>query len=201
MTICVTNCMDWIGFHLINRLTESDYQVEGISDLSTKKEEEMSFMLGRNSQFSLYQHESELKDKEYTHIILLNSKKPDSVKAIKTYNLGKNLDNPDVINIVVPLLFGEWMPMDEKGIYSDKTYIQFDSDRFQDEAIYIDDFVDCFMQWLPVKDLPRRISLSRNRNLENKKDSLENQLYIRENRPIDRQVVQVIEHYKKIKDL
>lgn len=200
MTICVKNCLHWTLFHIVNRLIENDYKVDGIADLSSEREEELSFMLGRNSSFSLYQNESEIKDKEYSDTVLLNASKPCSVQTLRTYNLGQNIEEPGIINIELPLLFGEWMPMDEKGVYFYDQYIQFNSTQFQDEAIYIDDFVDCFMQWIKVPELPRSISLTKNKNLQVKEDSLEKQLYIRENRPIDDQVSSLINHYEKVKN-
>ncbi|WP_404451731.1 hypothetical protein LG329_15525 [Virgibacillus necropolis] len=199
MTICVTNCLHWIGFHIVNRLIENDYQVDGVADISSESEEELSLMLGRNSSFTLYSNENAIKDTKYSDAVLFHeSKQP--IQALKTFNFGKDIDKPNSINIELPLLFGEWMPMDEKGVYVNKQYIEFYSTRFQEEAIYINDFVDCFMQWLKVPDLPNNISLTKNKNLQIKEDTLEKQLYIRGNRPIDDQIENLIKHYKKIKN-
>lgn len=203
MTICVMNCFHWIGFHIVNRLTENGYNVDGIANSSSDREEELSFMLGRNSSFTLYQSENEVKDRQYSDAVLVHpERKPSPVQSLKTYNFGKAIDdpNPNFTNIDLPMLFGEWMPMDEQGAYIDGQYIEFDSTRFRESAIYIDDFVDCFMQWMKVPDLPRSISLTKNRDQEIGEESLEKQLYIRENRPIEIQVSNLLKHYEKVKN-
>ncbi|WP_430787685.1 hypothetical protein VBD025_17115 [Virgibacillus flavescens] len=199
MAVCVANCLHWVGFNLVSRLTENDHRVDGIAKISTEREEEFELMLGRNSLFSLYQHENEVKDKSYSALILVDNPKLKSINASKTFNVEKEADRSACINIELPLLFGEWMPMDEKGMYTGDQYIEFCSKRFQDEAVYIDDFTNCFMQWLTITNLPEKISLTKDRNFLSEKDSLEKQMYIRENRPIDIQLSQVINHYKKIK--
>ncbi|ASN06528.1 hypothetical protein [Virgibacillus necropolis] len=199
MTICVTNCFHWIGFHIVNRLIENDYIVDGLAELTSEREEELSFMLGRNSSFSLYKNEDQIKDKEYTDTVLLSENKTYSIQTVKTYNFGKDIDKPNFINIQLPLLFGEWMPMDQKGVYVDNQYIPFDSARFKDEAIYIDDFMECFMQWMKVSDLPNLISLTKKKNVEVTEEGPEKQLFIRGNRPIDKQISNLIKHYEKIK--
>src|SRR5690625_5995594 len=44
--------------------------------------------------------------------------------------------------IQTPILFGEWMPMDQKGAYINDTYITFESPEFLITAIYINDFIN-----------------------------------------------------------
>lgn len=199
MTICITNCFHWIGFHITNRLLEDGYNVDGIADMNTEKEEDLSLMLGRNSMFSLYNSENEIKEKEYTDVILIDKSKVRAIPSGKTYALGISTEEPTVIKLELPLLFGEWMPMDENGVYVNDKYIKFDSSQFQNEAIYIDNFLDCFTQWMRATDLPQSITLTRDKTLQCEKKSLAKQMYIRENRPIEDEITSLINHYKKIK--
>lgn len=199
MTICVANCLHWIGFHIVNRLLEDGYQVDGIADNNSEREEELSLMLGRNSSFTLYNNENQLKDKSYTDMILVGNKQRTMMQSKKIFTIGKNIkQKTGSINIELPLLFGEWMPMDEHGVYLDDHYVKFDSRRFKDKAIYIDDFIDCFMQWIKVPNLPTSLSLTRDKNGE-KENSSDIQMYLSQSQSIDEQISKVTRHYQKIK--
>ncbi|ASK60809.1 hypothetical protein CFK37_00600 [Virgibacillus phasianinus] len=200
MIVCVTNCLHWIGFHLVNRFIENDVRVDGLSELTTDREEQLSFMLGRNSSFSLYHDEDELKGNTYTDTVLIDAVMPGGIQSVKTYRVGAEKTESDCINISLPFVFGEWMPMDEQGMYVNQEYIRFDDTKFQTQAIYVGDFVDCLMQWMKIPVLPKQISLTRDKNVKTGKETLEKQLYIRENRPIDEKVSEVINHYKKLKN-
>lgn len=201
MTICVTNCLHWIGFHVVNRLLEDGYPVDGIANMESEREEDLFLLLGRNSLFSLYSNEDQIKEKKYTDVILADGSKQRSIQLKKTFNLGTNRTEPPIINVELPLLFGEWMPMDENGVYVSDQYIQFDSDQFQDNAIYIDDFVDCLMQWMKAPDLPQVISLTKDKTLQVEENQFEKQMYMRENRLIDDQITNLKKHYERIKIL
>lgn len=199
MTICVTNCLHWIGFHIVNRLLEDGYQVDGITGMDSDREEELSLMLGRNSLFSLYETENQIKDKSYTGLVLVDEAKRNFIQSEKTFTIGKNRRNETgLINIELPLLFGEWMPMDAHGVYANNQYVKFDSNKFRNDAIYIDDFIDCFMQWIKIPDLPKTIALTKDKKLIKDQQSLGIQMYIREDRPKDEQVSKVIQHYEKL---
>ncbi|MFZ3577905.1 hypothetical protein [Virgibacillus sp. DJP39] len=200
MTICVTNCFHWVGFHLVNRLIENDYAVDGIANLSTKKEEELYLMVGRNSNFSLFNNVSEIKDNVYTDAILINPEEPIYFQTSRTFTVGVDLGNPDFVALHTPLLFGEWMPMDEEGIFVNDQYIAFDSNEFQNEAIHINDFIDCFMQWLNACSMPNLIALTPNQSVIGEEGDPGKYIYLRKERPLEEQVNLLVNHYEKVKN-
>lgn len=199
MTICVKNCLNWIGFHIVNRLLEDGCQVDGIVGLNADREEDLSMMLGRNSLFSLY-NENQIKQIEYTDMIILDEINQRSIPSIQLYDIRKNMEGPTISNIKLPLLFGEWMPMDDNGVYVNDQYIEFDSDKFREEAIYIDDFMGCLIQWMKVPEPPQFIFLTKDKDLRTDVKPFEQQMYIRESSTIGDQIINLKKHYHKIKN-
>lgn len=187
MLFLVENCFHWIGFHIINYLLEDGYQVHGVDEISTDKKEHLSMYVGRNESF---QHFSALeRDTDYD-----TSMKIDNNEIIITHQQNKSL------RVKLPLLFGEWMPMESNGIYYKNELISFDSDVFIREGVFIEDFIKSLMQWVNSSQLPSFIDVKSIKNRRDENVRLENFIYIRNNRPTEENVKIVINHYKKFNE-
>ncbi|MFU0788606.1 hypothetical protein [Virgibacillus proomii] len=187
MTILVVNCNHWIGFHVVNYLLENGMEVEGL--LNDKEDESLSLFFGRNSNFIFYSHK---RDNRYNLIIQIGQMEvPSAVSS--DYSIVLDYKQPEKIRatdlfIELPLLFGEWMPMTEKGMYMNQHFIPFSSTHFLEHAIYIKDFVKSLMDWLETDDDYKKLTVI-------KKNQLEKILQIRDNKPNKDKLEQVIRHY------
>lgn len=200
MPILLVNCFHWIGFHIMNELLEAGYMVEGIDNMSTEQDEHLSMFVGRNSSFTLIEKENL---SHYKSSIIVGSwPHSEDIQADQMLQLcesnAKNLEEHIIIEM--PMLFGEWMPMTEDGLYHQQKFIPFNSSLFLTEAIYIRDFTSHLLQWVTYTNLSQVIKIKSERN----KDTdlkLENIIYLRDNRPIHKKVEHVVDHYKRFKDL
>ncbi|UJL47616.1 hypothetical protein KFZ58_07055 [Virgibacillus sp. NKC19-16] len=190
MSILVDNCNHWIGFHIVDELLENSYTVDGIGD----EDSVLAMFLGRNSSFNFVKPDVK---KHYDTAIIIGDQSNTGIKSGQSLIINPVLVDrvENRVEINVPLLFGEWMPMNEKGFYYNNTFITFDSDFFQTEAIYIKDFTKGLMQWLKMKELPSTLEVRSEKNKDNQHVKLENAVYIRDNRPMEEKVKSVLEHY------
>src|SRR5699024_7100614 len=112
MTVLVMNCNHWIGFHLVDRLLEMEYEVNGV--LNEEENDDLTLFFGRNSQFSLV---SSIENIIYDTCFIIGEIKEDrKVKAnqiivVDEHHQLKATDNPNAHIVRPPLLFGEWMPI------------------------------------------------------------------------------------------
>ncbi|WP_296361125.1 MULTISPECIES: hypothetical protein [Virgibacillus] len=186
----VANCNHWIGFHITNQLLEQGLKVEGIVDC--KKDDSLSLFFGRNSNFSFYSGDT---NEIYEQFICIGSIQEDvNISA----ELCVTLAHPSTVHpftslngviIELPLLFGEWMPMSENGMYFQGEFVPFSSDYFLQHAIYIHDFIDVFLKWLEMYEVGEE---KQNVN----KIKLDNYIDIKDNRPKEATVNQVIQHFR-----
>ncbi|GGB39946.1 hypothetical protein F3157_07075 [Virgibacillus dakarensis] len=205
MSFLVTNCFDWIGFHIINYLVENGYQVDGFDNTATNKKENLAMMVGRNDLFSLLQDKKECRER-YTAIIINGSNGHAlDLKADKMVKLcrdeARKEGDAQLTTVMLPLLFGEWMPMNEKGMYAQNRFVPFDSDVFLNDAIYIEDFVLCLMQIIQSNHLPSFIelrSVKDNRKLDKNSKRF---IFLRDIRPIEKNVKKVQDHYNRFKTI
>ncbi|WP_139344966.1 hypothetical protein [Virgibacillus pantothenticus] len=186
----VANCNHWIGFHIVNGLLEQGLEVEGL--VNDKKDDGLTLFFGRNSNFSFF---IDKKNNPYDQIIRVGTM---NINANLSSGLFMTLAHPSTVNhltssnelyIELPLLFGEWMPMTESGMYFQGEFISFSSDNFNQHATYIQDFVARFINWLSTTDLHHI-----NRTV--KKINLDKFVGIQDNRPKEDKVKQVIQHYQ-----
>lgn len=191
MTILVGNCNNWIGFHIVNDLLLANYTVNGIGD----ENENLSMFLGRNSSFEFVGPDVK---KNYDIAISIGNQlatiQSDRTLIINAIHEQKK-DNE--VTIKVPLLFGKWMPMNEHGLYKNDELITFDSNYFKTEAIYIKDFTNGLLQWLKAEYLPFNMNVDSVRNKAKENVKLENSIYISDNRPIEENLENVLEHYRR----
>ncbi|MFA1818958.1 hypothetical protein ACDX78_01940 [Virgibacillus oceani] len=191
MTHLVNDCNHWISYHLIEEFLNAGYKVEGLEN--KEKDDYLLMFFGRNSNFSIT---DDYKKKHYHAVISLHQP-VDNVKTEKTYIVNP-IDNQHKIDgiayIQVPLLFGEWMPMNKQGMYVNKKFISFDSEYFLTKSIYIKDFTKVFVQWMQKGNNNQEMEII-SKNDKSERVKLENLLYLRDNGPIEEQLNQVIEHY------
>lgn len=195
MEVLVINYTDWIGYHVVEALLKEDYIVTGLA--LDEGNNDLADFFGRNSAFQLYE---EQKVKSYDLVICIgNSERLDKINADKYFliNSTKELQKEKGVSISAPILFGEWMPMDEKGFYQTGDRIDFSSETFMNEGIYIADFIKNFLQWVKEPINSNEIQLKSARNLENEAEKLDKFFFVRENIPIEECLRKVRSHFEK----
>ncbi|SHG23048.1 hypothetical protein [Ornithinibacillus halophilus] len=200
MSLLIVNCFHWIGFHLVDHLLEEGYEVCGMDDLGSEKKENLSMFFGRNDSFKLI---SEKEESEFDTVIVVDDVFPATISSKKTIEIGFNSiegREGQIIQVTVPILFGEWMPMSEEGIIYNDRLIPFESEEFLTEAIYINDFIQVFSQLIKASNLSNNIMVCSQKCRDSKDVSLENSIYIRDNVPIEEKVEEVKRHYQRYKD-
>ncbi|WP_042224621.1 hypothetical protein [Oceanobacillus manasiensis] len=197
MTYLVYPSNHWIGYHMVEHLLELGYEVHGKE--IEQESNELTLFFGRNSNYSSYNLDTKYKAAyifaDYDAKLFSNT--------LHTYVLNENCQQVTERNhtaIHVPMLFGEWMPMNKEGMYWSGTYIRFDSSLFQKEAIYIKDFIKELVKWKNkvIADRDELYILSY-RSAQTKKFKLENSVYLRDNIPIEEKLQKVLQHYKQNK--
>lgn len=195
----VSHCFHWIGFHIVSHLLENGYSVTGHEHSMTDKKEHLAMMVGRNDMFTMFIGDTP--KGKYTHVILpdKNSDVTQDVEAVKTFKLSREERQNDkkMVDVRIPLLFGEWMPMNENGMYANGKYIPFESETFQNKAVYIGDFIMSLMLCLMSSHQPGKLAIQPKSSMSAEKDR--KSVFLRERRPVDQQVQTVIAHYKRFK--
>ncbi|MFP7168783.1 hypothetical protein [Terribacillus sp. 7520-G] len=153
MQFLVSQCYCWEGYHLVQALLEDGHEVSGQHEESlSDREEHLSMYLGRHALFS-----EGIQKKDYdAHISFFGSGKKDDL-AYRHVDISYEADiDPNIENqILLPILYGEWMPRDVDAIRWNGKRIPFEDDYFCRHA-------------LPVKPVMQTISkiLSGNRAIE-----------------------------------
>ncbi|WBX79986.1 hypothetical protein PD280_20610 [Virgibacillus salarius] len=193
MTCLIINCNHWIGYHIVNDLLEKGWEVDGL--VNEQLNDSLSLYYGRNSNFSFYQSANK---KHYdTKIHVGSMKRVEEVSAdlsVVIHSVAPDHLHANDFFIKAPLLFGEWMPMTENGMYRNQLFIPFNSTYFLTEAVYIKDFMHAFMDWLEKDN-------KKGENKENKQIKLEKSAYLRDNIPIEEKLDHVLEHYHLNKEI
>lgn len=190
MSILIYNCFHWIGYHLTNELLQKGYQVEGFHENMSEQACFLSMFFGRNENFK----EINEKKSEYDQVFYIHKKNQitflpyeDVIYLTEDETSQKSFPKSSKV-IPLPLLFGEWMEMDDQGVYHLDEYISFQSDRFKNRAIYVLDFVDILLKILNENN--------DHRNEELKDLLLDSLNKIRNNRPIEDKIQKLLTHYK-----
>lgn len=200
MTVLVVNCFDWIGFHLVNELIQDGYDIDGLDTVARPNKEHLSMYLGRSSRFT------EVKKcdvKQYSVAIIIGeykqSKAIQAERIITIQMTHSNGEEQQVGTTIKPaFLFGEWMLMDEQGVYNNRRYYSFFKPKFEEAAIYIKDFTEIMLQLLQEKKLPSTLDI---RSEKEKMESVQDQsIYIREKTAIHLTIKKLIKHYKRFKE-
>ncbi|MFD1169148.1 hypothetical protein [Oceanobacillus caeni] len=198
MSILVVNCNHWIGFHIVNTLLEHDFNIDGM--INPNLQDDLLMFFGRNSDFQMVNDEK----REYeTCIIIGDHPKAQDFKAGNKWLLPINgiqkKEQTDLTTIHTPILFGEWMPMNENGIYHHKKFITFDSEEFKNNALSIHSFTPVLLQLIQTSSQTNELYVHPRQ--EKEKRSEKKAIYIRESEPKEKYVADLREHYKQYRIL
>lgn len=181
-----------MGFHIVTQLLENGYQVDGIVSENNAKQTHLSMFLGRNSDFKL-KTEDDLNIYDTAITVGTYTVTAEIINATRQFQIirgEKEQQLENTITVRVPLLFGEWMPMNEKGMFIGEQFIQFDSNYFQTEAVYIEDFINVLRQWLKTEDLPGQLKMCADNTAESAAQP-------RKYKTNMERLTQVLEHYRR----
>ncbi|MFC2949931.1 hypothetical protein [Virgibacillus sediminis] len=199
MKILVVNCNHWIGYHIVEELLDQDYSVDGLPD--QEKGGDLLLFFGRNSNFTMLENEAEVSP-SYTTVITIGKVVGSlETKSNRCFSIGEERpgQSAKIITIHPPLLFGEWMPMNEYGILVGEKFIRFDSEKFKQEAVYIKDFARAVMQWIQAEELPANLTAAFGKTAgRNRRNG---SFCVREGEPCQNKVGELLEHYRKYRDL
>ncbi|WP_174612782.1 hypothetical protein [Virgibacillus ihumii] len=182
----VENCFYWIGFHIVEYLLDQGYTVTGNDEIDTDGKEHLSMFIGRNENF--------------THMKQRLNESAYDIR-LTPHETALTLHKDSASTIYLPLLFGEWMPMNQDGMYYRGDFIAFDSDEFVEKAVYIGDFLKIIDQCIAASNLPSAVNVKKKGEDINAEIKLENSVFIRNNRPINDRIKTVKNHYKKFSKL
>ncbi|MFS0752184.1 hypothetical protein [Oceanobacillus sp. 1P07AA] len=198
MRLLVVNCNSWVGYHIVDALLMEGFSVDGV--IATNEPGDLEMYFGRNSLFE----EATLKTKkEYDIGIIIDDFITDLPKGVKQWisisiTHDKRIESgPCTMTYIYPsLLVGEWMEMNNQGIYRNDKFIRFDSSYFKKQAIYITDFVNALLHWIQMDTLPSSFQVfPKQENISNKK--VEKKVFLRKNRSIDTIVQSLKKHYEQ----
>lgn len=139
LSILVINDCDWIGFHIINDLLNDGYRVDAINIDSSQKSDHLAMFFNRNSSFNMIT----LDEVEAVYsIVIINSYESESrpFQFTQLPSEIKNILDQDSLTTEVidqSFFFGEWMPMNEEGMYYQGQFISFTSELFLEKALYV----------------------------------------------------------------
>jgi len=197
VNVLVKNCFHWVGFHVVNRFIMNGYHVDGIHYPNSFQKDYLSLFLGRNSNFSLVDQGTGI----YDLAITINTAETASSRNKENgYEELTIEQGSQLTTIFTPLLFGEWMQMNEEGIYISDEHVLFRSNLFLDQAVYIKDFTQDLYQLVKTTNLPSTIDMSTKTNLKKEDKKLDNTIFIRDNIPIRSKLEHLLAHYEKFEN-
>ncbi|WP_112180137.1 MULTISPECIES: hypothetical protein [Paraliobacillus] len=196
----IIGCFNWIGYHLTDALLVNGEKVVGVDHLGNPKKEELALNIGRNANFTLYEKidASNLKELDPKAIFVFDAR----VDSNCTYSFdgrcfictNEGVAKNNIIEITPPLLYGEWMERTATGYYQDHTFIKFNSDLFNDKAIYIKDFVYAMVQLIDASVLPDSITYYTPTQTMNK-PTYKDELFILPSMPNKKRLAKVDDFY------
>lgn len=199
MRILITNWTNWLGFHFINELLEEGYTVHALITDSEQRTNHFAEFFIRNSSFCFVENGNL---STYDEAIVIGNFPIKNILGRRIWHINCTLSkyNGKCIFVFTPILFGEWMPLNEEGIFFQGKLIPFTSEYFRNETIYIKDFMKIFKQWLKSVLVPHRILLCTNQKKCGRETfMLENIIYLRDNRPKCKPIETIKRHYKRYK--
>ncbi|MDY0407878.1 hypothetical protein ACFFIS_12580 [Virgibacillus soli] len=200
MATLVVNCFHWIGFHIVNAFLQENEKVIGYDQIDVESKQFLSMYFGRNDKFKLIQT---IKEEQFENIIIVGEPNID-IRRLKVKNIcviqteEKQINQlQDVINLNIPYLIGEWMPLKKDGIFIDGKLYQYDNELLSHEAIYMKDVATMLFHWMKNPLVPATLSIKKGKYSEQCNKKLENSIFIRDNRPNKESVLTLREHYDR----
>ncbi|WP_077600921.1 NAD(P)-dependent oxidoreductase [Oceanobacillus sojae] len=197
MRILVIPHNHWVGYHVVTKLLDEGCQVEGIRD--ARNDTGLEDFFGRNSHF----REIDQAVNHYELAIVIDDSATKNIKenAEKIFHIQTDTslkivpDNMNTSVISVPYLIGEGMEINETGLVMDGRLIPYTDKDWENNAIYITDFLNVLIQWIKMTHLPKLIEVtSVNNNLTNTK--VEKKQVLLENRNI-KEAIKTIKTFNK----
>ncbi|MFP7479677.1 hypothetical protein [Terribacillus saccharophilus] len=154
MHFLVSQCYSWEGYHLVQALLEDGHEVSGLHGQSlTDKETHLSMYIGRHAMFR-----EGMRNTDYKAYISFFGAVDKSIENKSSIDICYAADDTPEREkqIMLPILYGEWMPRDEEAVEWNGKRILFDDEYFQRNA-------------LPIKPVMQTISklLSGNEDIDN----------------------------------
>ncbi|QXE02711.1 hypothetical protein [Terribacillus sp. DMT04] len=137
MHFLIDNCYSFEGYHLVETLLEEGHEVSGIhSSVLSNKEAHLSMYLGRHALF-----EEGIQEKDYAAYVTFFGEGEKQVSAHRRVNLqydkSDDTDTDAEVRILLPILYGKWMPRDTDTLQWEGKTIPFDDAFFRAHALPI----------------------------------------------------------------
>lgn len=193
MKVAIVNCFHWVGYHLVEEMLEEGVEVIGIHESNTKQSEFLSMFVHRNSLFT----ETDMIPENVDYTVVIGHTAIDSTRLFTIQLIEENIKTSDMslhdVTIEIPLLYGEWMPMDEKGIFVQNKYISFTSNIFMEKGVYVQDYIKDFLDVIHAKIA----SSSDEKSVIVEELILENDSYFRDNSTKRKIIEQLQKEYRR----
>lgn len=158
--------------------------------------------MGRNDLFNIIS-DDEIND-TYSVVIIngyecIDQNKKESElqqNLLSCYERGKM----NIKELNLPLLIGEWMPMDEEGMYRLNEYIPFDSKLFRNNAVHIDHFTDWIVKLIEKENPTSQHVIYFKKNKSVSEQILEKEDEFYNNVPSESSLESILSHYEKYKN-
>ncbi|MFP7494796.1 hypothetical protein SFC66_13500 [Terribacillus saccharophilus] len=135
MQFLVNQCYTWEGYHLVQALLEDGHEVTGLheEDLS-EKEMHLSMYLARHAMFS-----EGLQGKQYDAAIGFFGSAAKRAESNRHVDISYEAAEESMRGnqILLPILYGEWMPRNEEAVIWNDRLIPFQDDYFLQHALPI----------------------------------------------------------------
>ncbi|MBM7571522.1 hypothetical protein [Aquibacillus albus] len=204
----VLGAFHWIGYQIITRLLDDSYEVIGIDKMESEKKENLSMYIGRNSLFthvSSSEEMNQLQKLQQINILfeidssqLFNDRYSLNTETVINLDKGRVKASSNTVDVDLPLLYGEWMPRNDNGVYHNGQFVAFDSEQFKNEAVYIQDFITCLIETISNYKQDRVAIKAFDPSFDSK--DAQKTICIRETKDKDERIKELNDHYKMYKN-
>ncbi|PAF17694.1 hypothetical protein CHH69_08890 [Terribacillus saccharophilus] len=135
MHFLVSQCYSWEGYHLVQALLEDGHEVSGLHGQSlSDRETHLSMYIGRHAMFR-----EGVQDTDYKAHVSFFGTEERSAESRHHVDISYAADNTPELEkqILLPILYGEWMPRDEEAVQWHGKRILFDDEHFLRNALPI----------------------------------------------------------------
>jgi hypothetical protein len=135
MHFLISNCYSFEGYHLVETLLEEGHEVSGIhSSVLSDKEAHLSMYLGRHALFN-----EGVQEKDYAAHVTFFGEGEEQVGSHRRVHLHYGTANAAdaEVQILLPILYGEWMPRDKEALQWEGKTIPFTDPFFRTHALPI----------------------------------------------------------------
>ncbi|WP_175074351.1 hypothetical protein [Terribacillus sp. AE2B 122] len=135
MHFLVSQCYSWEGYHLVQALLEDGHEVSGLHGQSlSDRETHLSMYIGRHAMFR-----EGVQDTEYKAHVSFFGTADRSVESQYHVDISYAADDTPELEkqILLPILYGEWMARDEEAVQWHGKRILFDDEDFLRNALPI----------------------------------------------------------------